>query len=72
MKNYLFHIGIDISKLKLDVVLIDKRGTALNTHFVVTNTTKGLKRMFNLLKKQGIDFNRPYFVLRIQVFTRFL
>ena len=61
MKNYLFHVGIDISKLKLDVVLVDKKETDLKKHFVVTNNTKGLKRMVSFLKKQGIDFKQTLF-----------
>ncbi|WP_396602867.1 IS110 family transposase [Algibacter sp. R77976] len=61
MKNYLFHVGIDISKLKLDVVLLDKRDTTIKEHFVVTNNSKGLKRMASLLKKCGIDFEQALF-----------
>lgn len=61
MKNYLFHVGIDISKLKLDVVLVDRSDTNLKKHFVVTNNTKGLQRMVSLLKKQGIDLKQILF-----------
>ena len=61
MKNYSFHVGIDISKLKLDVVLIDKRNTKIKEHFVVTNNTKGLERITSLLKKWGIDFKQTLF-----------
>jgi len=61
MKNYSFHVGIDISKLKLDVVLIDKRDTKTKEHFVVTNNTKGLKRMTSLLKERGINFKQTLF-----------
>jgi len=61
MKNYLFHVGIDISKLKLDVALIDKSNTGLKQHFVVSNTAKGLKHMLGVLKQQGIDLKQTLF-----------
>jgi len=61
MKNYLFHVGIDISKLKLDVVLVNKSDTNLKKHFIVTNNTTGLKRMVSLLKKEGIDLKQTLF-----------
>jgi large subunit ribosomal protein L3 len=47
MKNYLFHVGIDISKLKLDVVLVKADSINSAEHFVVgqyvdvQGTTKG-------------------------------
>ena len=43
MKNYLFHVGIDISKLKLDVVLVKADSINSVEHFVVDNTPKGVK-----------------------------
>ena len=55
MKNYLFHIGIDISKLKLDVVVVKKEAPQASDHFVVDNTLKGIKSMFAVLKKKKID-----------------
>ena len=61
MKNYLFHVGIDISKLKLDVVVVDKTNPVLMEHFVVTNNTKGLKQMFSFLKRKKIDLARTLF-----------
>lgn len=61
MKNYLFHVGIDISKLKLDVVLVDKTTKTLEVHFVVTNNTKGLKEMVSNLKQRKVDLQRTLF-----------
>lgn len=58
MKNYLFHVGIDISKLKLDVVLVDKTTKTLEVHFVVTNNTKGLKEIVSNLKQREVDLQR--------------
>ena len=61
MKNYLFHVGIDISKLKLDVVLVDKSDTSSKEHFVVINNTAGLERMLSILKQRKIDLNKTLF-----------
>lgn len=52
MKNYLFHVGIDISKLKLDVVIIPKNNLAGNEHFIVDNNKKGIKNILDRLKKK--------------------
>ena len=49
MKNYLFHVGIDISKLKLDVVVIGCETPTLSDHFVVENTAKGVKKIIDYL-----------------------
>jgi transposase len=61
MKNYLFHVGIDISKLKLDVVLVNKGEISSKEHFVVTNNSKGLERMMSTLKKRKIDLKQTLF-----------
>lgn len=61
MKNYLFHVGIDISKLKLDVVLVDKTKSISQEHFVVTNNSKGLKSMLSILKKRKVDLGLTLF-----------
>ena len=52
MKNYLFHVGIDISKLKLDVVLVKADSINSVEHFVVDNTQKGVKSIVDLLLKR--------------------
>lgn len=61
MKNYLFYVGIDISKLKLDVFLI--RGESLNSseHFIVDNTQSGIKKMIDILLKKKIDLSTILF-----------
>ena len=52
MKNHLFHIGIDISKLKLDVVVIEKETPNVSDHFIVENNLKGIKSIVSVLKKK--------------------
>ena len=49
MKKYLFYVGIDISKLKLDVVLIHGESSSSSEHFIVENTQKGVKEIVNHL-----------------------
>jgi transposase len=61
MKNYLFYVGIDISKLKLDVVLIENVLTNKSEHFLVENTSKGIKLMLSQLKKKKIDLTKTLF-----------
>ena len=51
MKNYLFHVGVDISKLKLDVVFFDKHTPNLVEHFIVENNSKGVKSIITVLQK---------------------
>ncbi|WP_445711798.1 IS110 family transposase [Flavobacterium sp.] len=54
MKNYLFHSGIDISKLKLDVNLLDSQ-TLQSEHFLIDNNPKSIKEFIKLLTKRKID-----------------
>ena len=61
MKNYLFHVGIDISKLKLDVVLVKADSINSVEHFVVDNTQKGVKSIVDLLLKRKIDLETTLF-----------
>ena len=60
MKNYLFHVGIDISKLKLDVNLLNPQ-TLQSEHFVVDNNSKSIKDFVRLLIKRKIDVNQILF-----------
>ena len=51
MKNYLFYVGIDISKSKLDVVILEKQSPNVSNHFIVENNLKGIKEILkNLIK----------------------
>ena len=61
MKNYLFHVGIDISKLKLDVVVVKADSNNSAEHFVVENTQKGVKGIVDLLLKRKIDLETTLF-----------
>lgn len=54
MKNYLFHIGIDISKLKLDVNLLNSQ-TLQSEHFVIDNNSKAINNFIKFLIKRKLD-----------------
>lgn len=61
MKKYLFFVGIDISKLKLDVVLIDSESLSSSEHFIVENTQKGVKEIIRHLLKKRVDVSQTLF-----------
>lgn len=54
MKKYLYFIGIDVSKLKLDVTICKENEFHQSHHFIVTNDKKGLKELLQYLKKSEI------------------
>jgi transposase len=60
MKNYLFHVGIDISKLKLDVNLLNSE-TLQSEHFIINNNPKAIKEFVKQLIKRRIDFKQILF-----------
>ena len=53
-KNYTLIIGIDVSKLKLDVWLMKSPQDSNQQHFVVSNNEKGIKEIIKVIKKQKI------------------
>lgn len=61
MKNYLFYVGIDISKLKLDVFLIENVSTTKSEHFIVENNSDGIKSIISQLKKRKIELSKTLF-----------
>lgn len=61
MKKYELFIGIDVSKLKLDISFLYPDDVREITHFVVANNNKGLNEILNRLKKLKIDFNKVLF-----------
>ena len=61
MKNYLFYVGIDISKSKLDVVILEKQSPNVSNHFIVENNLKGIKEILKNLIKQKIDLTTVLF-----------
>lgn len=50
MKNYKIIIGIDVSKSKLDVWLMQNPKDTEQKHFIVTNNEKGIKEMIKAVK----------------------
>lgn len=59
MKNYLFHAGIDISKDKLDINILNSL-TLDSEHFVIKNDIKSICDFVKILKKK-IDLNQILF-----------
>ena len=51
MKKYELFVRIDVSKSKLDVSFLNATDSKEWTHFVVTNTSKGLQGILTRLKK---------------------
>lgn len=61
MKKYSFHVGIDISKLKLDVVVLNIDSPLQIEHFIVENTKKGIKDILKYFIKRKHDLNSVLF-----------
>lgn len=61
MKKYLFHVGIDISKSKLDAVILKAENPIDQEHFIVDNNQKGVKSILTLLSKRKIDLSKVLF-----------
>ena len=61
MKNYDCIIGIDVSKLKLDVVFLLNPEGKQHKHFIVKNEEKGIKEIVSQLKKGGISPDNTLF-----------
>lgn len=59
MKNYLFHAGIDISKDKLDITILDS-STLKSQHLIIKNDIKSISDLIKILKKK-IDLNHTLF-----------
>jgi transposase len=57
MKKYLFYVGIDVSKLKLDVTFLEKPLEKNPYHFVVSNDTNGIKLILRELTKRKINLS---------------
>lgn len=54
MKNYLLHVGVDVSKLKLDISILNPT-TFIAEHLVIENSIKGVKLFVKSLSKKRID-----------------
>jgi transposase len=55
MKNYECHVGIDVSKLKLDVSLLISASSNRVEHFIVPNSKIGIQQMLKRIEKLKIS-----------------
>lgn len=60
MKNYLVHLGIDISKSKLDVNLLTSQNLQ-SEHFVIDNNPKAIGGFVKMLIKRKLDIKQMLF-----------
>nr|WP_309755515.1 transposase [Flavobacterium sp.] len=60
MKNYLVHLGIDISKSKLDVNLLTSQNLQ-SEHFVIDNNPKAIGGFVKTLIKRKLDIKQMLF-----------
>lgn len=61
MKNYKLIIGIDVSKLKLDVTFMHDPHAKQHHHFIVSNDEKGHKQIIKEIKKLKFDLSTTLF-----------
>lgn len=61
MKKFSFIVGIDVSKLKLDVTFLEEPLEKKPFHFVVENNQKGIAQVIKALKKKSLDLNQILF-----------
>jgi len=61
MEKYDLIIGIDISKEKLDACFMPDPSVKDFQFFVVSNATKGIKKLLSLIRKREIDFKSVLF-----------
>jgi transposase len=60
MKKYQFHVGIDVSKLKLDINILNSE-TYQSEHLIINNTPKEITKFISVLTKRKIDLNAVLF-----------
>ena len=61
MKKYLVTVGIDVSKLKLDVRFVFDLTGAEHPHIIVTNNEKGIKAIITFLKGKKVQSHDALF-----------
>jgi len=61
MKKYKLITGIDVSKNKLDVCFLSDPQSKQRLFLVVTNDSKGIKKLLTAIKKLGFDINETLF-----------
>ena len=62
MKTFQTFIGVDISKLSLDVSVVHQKEPNKSTHYKVSNDGKGLMGLIKQMKQKGIAFEDTLFV----------
>jgi transposase len=53
-KNYQIHVGIDVSKRKLDYCIISNPSSSDHQYGVVSNNEKGIKKLITIFKNKSI------------------
>lgn len=61
--KFKWFLGIDISKLTLDVTLYDEADEKKSKHIKIDNTTKGFKELLKWLKKLKVDVKQSVFCM---------
>lgn len=61
MKKYAVNVGIDVSKLKLDVRFIFDPTSKEHAHLIVTNDEPGIRKIIAFLKQKKVDFSTVLF-----------
>lgn len=61
MKKYQIHVGIDVSKLKLDICIVKDPFAKEHSYFVVPNTRRGIANMWSKIIRKGIDSSTVLF-----------
>lgn len=56
MKKYLCYVGIDVSKLKLDVTFVTDPSQKRTVHFIVTNNRSGIQQILKRTEKLKINY----------------
>ena len=62
-KNYQVFIGIDVSKNKLDFCILEQADVIKKKSGIIANTQTGIRQLFTLLKKKGIELQSVLFCL---------
>ena len=61
MKKYAVNVGIDVSKLKLDVRFVFDPTSKEHGHLIVSNDGTGIKKIIAFLKQKKVDFSTVLF-----------
>ncbi len=61
--KFKWFLGIDISKLTLDITIYDQGGIKKSKHIKIDNNTKGFKELLKWLRKMKIDVKQSIFCM---------